>query len=298
MDYYNKALVKKFSETPAVTSECVCCGSVNVGIGVVDICAFVVERMLNTIALDDISALGVGCNDCGFICTAVRFTDEQMRGYYSEYMQDDKTSDGRVNGSYVFHRRRAEGDDWYQLLKLYKQDWWVEARAHAIARSLIAEKIDLNKIESVLDFGGDLGQYIPKEFNHARRHVVEIEERTLVDGVTAVKSPNECDPVDLVICCHTLEHVSYPMELVLNMKKYLKPGGLIYIEIPNEDKIVNNSSETVPLRIHEHINIFFPNSLRALLHATGFQPLNVYEIPYGNVHKDLDPARAIIGRLL
>jgi len=290
-------VIEAVKNVPRVNS-CVCCGSTNVIRSNMRLAGFVVERMLNTVLLDSILDMAIQCQDCYFIGSELRFTDEQMRRYYHEYM-DERSSAGRQHGSYVFHRLRNEGTGWFDLLKLYKQPWWITARKEAIVNVIKSKDIDLNSIESVLDFGGDLGQYIPNEFNHARRHVVEIEERELVQGVTAVKSPVDCEPVDLVMCCHTLEHVSYPNDLVADMKRYLKPGGLLYIEVPDEEeRTLKSIHDNVALDMHEHINIFWPDSLKALVIRNGFEPLVSGLIPYNEVHKELEPARAILARLL
>ena len=279
-------------------SSCVCCGSTNVIKSNMRMAGFVIERMLNTVMLDPILDMAIQCQECYFISSELRFTDEQMQRYYHEYM-DASSSGARQHGSYVFHRLRNEGTGWFDLVKLYKQPWWIAARKEAIVNVITAQDIWLKDITSVLDFGGDLGQYIPDELNHARRHVVEIEERELVEGVTAVSSPDKCDPVDLVLCCHTLEHVSYPSDLVAEMKRYLRPGGLLYIEVPNEEEpTLKSIRESKAIEMHEHINIFWPDSLRALIERNGFETLAIGRIPYNDVHKDLEPARAILARLL
>ena len=294
--FINEA-IELVKNVPRVTS-CVCCGSTNVIKSNMRMAGFVIERMLNTVMLDSILDLAIQCQDCYFISSALRFTNEQMRHYYHEYM-DERSSESRQHGSYVFHRLRNEGTGWFDLVKLYKQPWWIEARKEAIVNVIKSKDIWLKDIKSVLDFGGDLGQYIPDELNHARRHVVEIEERELVEGVTGVTSPADCEPVDLVLCCHTLEHVSYPSDLVAEMKRYLRPGGLLYIEVPDEEEpTLKSIRESKAIEMHEHINIFWPDSLRALIERNGFETLAIGKIPYNEVHKDLEPARAILARLL
>lgn len=297
-DPYVAAVLRQLRNQPIVQDVCPCCDSTNLVAGPLHIPAFFIERMLNMVMLDRIGARAIQCLDCHFVCSEFRYTDEQMQRYYHEYMQMESGND-RKYGNYVFHRIRAEGTDWTSLLGLYKQPWWINARKEAIVNVLKSKNINLSNITSVLDFGGDLGQYIPDEFNHARRHVVEIEDRNFVKGVTAVSSPDDCDPVDLVLCCHTLEHVSWPNDLVVEMKRYLKPGGLLYIEVPDETEVVNNSStDKTTLTMHEHINIFWSQSLVALVERNGFEVVAGGKIPYGEVHKDLDPARAILARLL
>ena len=296
-DPFIKEAMEKIHKLPVV-DYCVCCGSKNIITAPLRMAAFLFERMLNTVMIDALMAQAIQCQDCNFISSMIRFTDEQMQRYYHEYMQKE-SNNNRQFGSYVFHRIRCEGRGWTTLLDLYKEPWWAAARKDAIVNVIQSCNINLNSIKSVLDFGGDLGQYIPNEFNHARRHVVEIEPRDLVEGVTAVNSPDDCDPVDLVLCCHTLEHVSYPNDLVVDMKRYLKPGGLLYIEVPDEEKVVMDSiNNNTPLGMHEHINIFWAESLIALVKRNGFEVLTNGQIPYGEVHKDLEPARAILARLL
>lgn len=299
MEYKDPLILEAIEAIKTVprTNSCVCCGSTNVVQSQIRMAGFVLERMLNTVILDSALEMAIQCQDCHFIGTVMRFTDEQMRRYYHEYMQDEPSGQ-RQHGSYVFHRRRNEADGWYKMLKLYKQPWWIAARKEAVV-NVVKSQIDLNTITSVLDFGGDLGQYIPDEFKHVRRHVVEIEPRELVDGVTAVSDPADCEPVDLVMCCHTLEHVSYPNDLVADMRRYLRPGGILYIEVPDEEqRTLAAIRANVALDMHEHINIFWSQSLQALVERNGFETLSFGNIPYGEVHKDLDPARAILARLL
>jgi len=38
---------------------------------------------------------------------------------------------------------------------------------------------------------------------------------------------------DVIVCQHVIEHLPNPVNMILEFKKVLKPGGLIYIETPN-----------------------------------------------------------------
>lgn len=256
--------------------------------------AFVIERMLGLVQLDDWLTEAIQCQECNYIATVFRFNDEQMQRYYHEYM-NEASDRNRQTGDYIFHRCRNEGTGWYQLALAYQKPDYIQVRKQAVIRS-IADYTDVFSITSVLDYGGDLGQYIPDEFETCRRHVVEIETRNLVNGVTGVQTPADCDPVDLVMCCHTLEHVSYPNDLMLDMVQYLKPGGMLYLEVPNEMSYVEEScNKQTPMRIHEHINIFTPDSLRAILERNEIKPLKVFDLRYDTINENFSPAFAIIG---
>jgi len=275
---------------------CPCCDSENVNLGTVVLAAFVAERMTNTVQLDDWATEAQQCNDCGFISTHMRFTDEQMTRYYHEYMRL-KADGGRQYGDYIFHRLRVDGPDWFEMVKLYNNPAWLGARKESITGSLeMLTDTWLRDIKTVVDYGGDCGQYIPDELKHAKRYVVEVEPRDLVDGVVQISSPDQAEPADLLICCHTLEHVSWPRDLITDMKRYVKPGGLMYIEVPNEDHFVQKNNGN--LKFHEHINIFFERSLQRLATTSGLEVLKSINIPYGDVHEAFDPARAIIARVL
>jgi SAM-dependent methyltransferase len=293
----NEASIKATASSIPRSKNCPCCDSEKVMMGTVTLAAFVAERMTNTVQLDDWMTEAQQCEACGFINTHMRFTDEQMQRYYHEYMMV-KTPDGdaRQCGSYIFHRRRVDGEDWLSLIEFYNSPGWFAARKHSVIGSLnLLPDFDVNTIKTVVDYGGDLGQYIPNELDHAPRYVVEVEPRDLLVGIKQISSPNEAEAADLLICCHTLEHVSWPRDLLTDMKRYVKPGGLIYLEVPNEDNyVINNNGK---LKFHEHINIFFQDSLQHLAVSMGLEVLKTINIPYNTMNAAFEPARAIIARM-
>jgi SAM-dependent methyltransferase len=76
---------------------------------------------------------------------------------------------------------------------------------------------------------------------------------------------------------NVLEHLPDPCGVLMDLKSRLKPGGFIYIEVPNE------SFFTIRYRINDfvrgsrklptaegHVNLFTPRSLVRLFSATGF----------------------------
>jgi len=80
---------------------------------------------------------------------------------------------------------------------------------------------------------------------------------------------------DAVTLMNVLEHVSAPFELLCQLKRILKPGGLLLIDVPNNavvslrGRFVNRWPD---LDLGEHINHFVPSTLDRLLIRAGFVP--------------------------
>jgi SAM-dependent methyltransferase len=104
-----------------------------------------------------------------------------------------------------------------------------------------------------------------------------LEER----GYRAARSLAELDPAekfDWINIDNVLEHLPDPRGTLAELKPRLKPGGFIYLEVPNESFLpvryrVNDlvrGSRKLPTA-EGHVNLFTPRSLRALFHSAGFR---------------------------
>jgi hypothetical protein len=92
----------------------------------------------------------------------------------------------------------------------------------------VTSKIDF-KIETVLDVGGDKGQYIPNFESRTKRYVVDPSNRELAHGVKRLNSLEDIEKCDLILYSHVLEHVSFPLQEVVNLLRKCKA---LYIEVP------------------------------------------------------------------
>ena len=81
---------------------------------------------------------------------------------------------------------------------------------------------------------------------------------------------------DAVTLMNVLEHVCGPFELLCQLKRILRPGGLLLIDVPNNavvslrGRLLHRFPE---LDLGEHINHFVPSTLDGLLLRAGFTPV-------------------------
>lgn len=96
----------------------------------------------------------------------------------------------------------------------------------------------------------------------------------IVEG-TAEELPATLQPgsFDLVVMSHSLEHCRDPGRAVDNAAALLKPGGLLYCEVPNcaathfQTFTVTSAMFDAP----RHLHFFEPNNLKALMEKRGFR---------------------------
>lgn len=81
--------------------------------------------------------------------------------------------------------------------------------------------------------------------------------------------------MDCVFLMHTLEHLHNPVEAMLALRKLVKPGGLLYISVPNSDALVNRimHEKAGAFAGHQHIQLFNADTLGRLFKKTGYEVL-------------------------
>jgi SAM-dependent methyltransferase len=81
---------------------------------------------------------------------------------------------------------------------------------------------------------------------------------------------------DVVTLMNVLEHVDDPLALLGQLKRVLKPGGLLVIDVPNNAVVSLRGGmlgRWPELDLGEHINHFVPGTLDGLLARAGFAPV-------------------------
>jgi SAM-dependent methyltransferase len=170
------------------------------------------------------------CEDCSFRFFRERFTAWQIEKLYGGYRGDRYL---RERNRYEFWYTRTVNDSIGQSKKE------IDTRKERL-ESFIGSYVPI-PVESVLDYGGDSGQFIPDRVGR-NKFVFEISGVKVVDGVQLIPSQEELagKTFDLILLCHVLEHYSDPADGLRSVSAYLKPGqSKLLIELPYERYILN-----------------------------------------------------------
>lgn len=210
----------------------------------------------------------VQCTECQFyyVKPEIKINEAGWRYLYNDEYFNDYTT---------WHERSRRKDRQQRIKKL--------------------ERLLKNKVENFLDIGCGEGLMLVEGLNSgwnvfgvdiadnrieiAKKKEIKFEKTDLLNA----KLPENY--FDCVYCDSVLEHILNPMEYLLEINRILKPGGIVYIGVPNEDyllndmkKIFNNlsgnksvSAKLKPFVSPYHIGGFNKNSLKYALSNSSFK---------------------------
>lgn len=195
------------------------------------------------------------CLHCALLFLTPRFTEEELTRLYSP----------------VYFTRRAE----------YEPGWKPADHDHAALirdsetqrRALIARIVGpfSDGIHSVLDMGGGKGSLIPSLPEVTRALVCDPGVEQTEPHVQRVATPQEAGPVDMVMSTHVLEHLNDPLGFLQQLAGMVRPGGLVYIEVPYEGPPALFRRQG----IGEHLNFFTLTAMRRMAAEAGLQVLTL-----------------------
>lgn len=87
--------------------------------------------------------------------------------------------------------------------------------------------------------------------------------------------------LDVILCNSVLEHLSEPQETLNAFRRLLKPGGVLYLNVPNwlGKRFLEFSAYRLGLspaeEIDDHKAYYDPEDLRPMLVAAGFRPRDI-----------------------
>jgi hypothetical protein len=157
------------------------------------------------------------CSECSGAAFTVTYDPQTMFKIYSEYRGENYTS------------IRNKWENWYTTAYNdgHFTQVYVNNRKTSISQFLTSQGV--NKVESILDVGGDRGQYIPDFPNLSQKFVLDISNKDLIFGVKRISDLAEISGVDLLIFTHILEHLNDPISEIEKLMSYTK---FLYIEVP------------------------------------------------------------------
>ena len=154
------------------------------------------------------------CDSCGVIFSNPRLTQEEVKTKY---------------------RAIAESEATYGISQ--RQPMKKEKRAARIF-SLITKTIKRTRSRlSILDYGGAEGYNLYPFRNEGHScSVIDYETFDYPDGIVHIGKDVQDIPsdqfFDVILLCHTLEHVPKPMPLLRNLVHHLSDGGILCVEVP------------------------------------------------------------------
>lgn len=221
------------------------------------------------------------CSHCNIYFSEIRPDEEELQAYYSSYH----------SGEYATQRKEIE-------LGFYTDEVIAGFQPAALERKKILEKylqeyINPKEISYILDYGGGDGIVIPDNYPSAYKFVYEIQNIDTIENVHKIPDKKELSeyPWDLILCCHILEHISNPMEVITHLLSLLHNGGYFYIEVPCEParKYLVQSHDALN-KVHKymntHLNFFFtppPLSLSQEQHTVSSSKIIHEHINYFNI---------------
>ena len=262
--------------------KCIICGSKKLDKFNAECSPFLAERIFGT-GVFDVTLFH--CTNCDFAFYGPRLENTELDKLYDGYRGDD----------YQNQRQKFEPGYTKEINNsLGKSDIEINLRNSNMVKFLMGFNFDYSKIKSVLDYGGDEGQFIPREFGDIEKYVYEISGVPLRDGVKRISDLNCRKKFDFIMCCNVLEHVSDPHEIINNIGGFSHPGTLVYIELPMDSplrtyirrfaiaafqryptlfraysKFSGSGKAVLKLVMHEHINHFGRKSVRRLFDLHG-----------------------------
>lgn len=236
--------------------KCIICGNPHTKKLKANFVPFLTERMFNN---ENKQTSFIYCPVCNFYFSEYRPNEEELGRLYKDYRGEE----------YQKQRQKFEPAYTEEFNKSLGFSEDVIAFRKYSMMQIIKNFILPENIKTVLDWGGDAGQYIPDEFVNAEKYVYDISGIKTQEGVQLLTSKESLKNRhwDLILCDHVLEHLSDPVSTVNEIISLMDKGSYLYVELPlekyaEEYRLQGDKKEST--FIHEHINLFSTQTLENL----------------------------------
>lgn len=142
------------------------------------------------------------------------------------------------------------------------------------SRDIYSSLHRLKKLDglTIADWGGANGYNLKHLVRNNTCYVIDYGKRDLIPGCEylcqTIADVPEGLVFDVVLCCHTLEHMVDPVAELRSVRQVMSPGGLLYVEVPLgcHDEYRNTRDFLT------HVNYFSEGSLAYLFSVAGLKP--------------------------
>lgn len=205
------------------------------------------------------------CSACSFVQVKHPFSEDAIARLYLDYRTD------------FYNHERIKYEPSYREIsnRVGTDNTEVQVRVIA-ATKWLADKIQLSDDFTMLDYGGADGRFLPQLA--AKKFVYELSNIEPIQGITRIRCEADLGSYSYIHLAHVLEHVVDPLKLVERVAKYLKPGGYLYLEVPQEMsnsnlKALQEGTYPSSISVHEHINVYSLSALTLLVEKANLELL-------------------------
>ena len=218
------------------------------------------------------------CQDCTLKFFYYRYSEDEVINLYSSYR----------TGEYLRHRRSWEF--WYGASENDAYNPVKNADKVNVRRQLMQKMFSMagisGKSKVCVDFGGDLGQFFP-DFAVGKKYLIDVSansSKTIdFDIVPTIDDIEE--PIDLILNCGVMEHISELKSSVRALGEKLMPTGVMYVEVPLDDFRVSLFHKTKLYRYYLSILLKVKPIFIAVDFITGVIRLYTRRIPFFGIVK-------------
>lgn len=196
----------------------------------------------------------VGCRRCGLLQTNPRPDAAGLARFYAEHYRELYQGVRDPNMAYVAR---------------YHKD---ERLRYTVAH--LASALSLDDRSLLLDYGcGEGSLFAALRANGYRGRLAGVEPNAQFARYAAQTNQADVQPtiegfsqIDAVVVNHALEHLADPVGVLRDIRTRLKPGGWLYVDVPDADRYAHVGD------LHlAHILHFSARTLPAVVQAAGFE---------------------------
>lgn len=218
------------------------------------------------------------CKDCSFVGPSQVYPFDQLVGLYRDYRSDS------------YNRDRCAVEPSYQAIMhlVGRCQEEIDSRMNNLD-NIIDSHVNCNSIQTVLDWGGGEGRFVPTSLRSKSVTVLDYSTEELADPKFLRLDKLDSDQkYDYIQICHVLEHVSEPRSLMIEVVSHLNRGGCVYVELPQDrsgEDLQSFVSRPFDMHhgIHEHINLYSQMALEKLGLSIGLRcvHLSSHQLDFG-----------------